>query len=35
MRASGVDTGGPNVFSQKDKQQFANALDHILTMRAG
>lgn len=35
MRASGIDTGGPNAFSQKDKQQFANALDRILTMRAG
>lgn len=32
MRASGVDTGGgPAAFSQRDKQEFANALDRILT----
>lgn len=31
MRASGVDTGGPNAMSQRDRQEFANALDRILT----
>ncbi|GEA10809.1 YaiI/YqxD family protein [Alteromonas sp. KUL49] len=31
MRASGEHTGGPKAFSQRDKQQFANALDRILT----
>lgn len=36
MRASGADTGGPAAFSQRDKQDFANALDRILTQhRAG
>ncbi|HNP35972.1 MAG TPA: YaiI/YqxD family protein [Woeseiaceae bacterium] len=34
MRASGVDTGGPSAFSQRDKQDFANALDRILTKYA-
>jgi uncharacterized protein YaiI (UPF0178 family) len=31
MRASGVDTGGPQAFSQRDRQTFANKLDQILT----
>lgn len=31
MRASGEHTGGPKAFSQRDKQQFANALDRIIT----
>jgi len=31
MRASGVDTGGPPAFSQRDRQTFANKLDQILT----
>ncbi len=31
MRASGVDTGGPSAMSQRDRQEFANALDRILT----
>ena len=32
MRASGVDTGGgPDAFSQRDKQSFANSLDRFLT----
>lgn len=31
MRASGVDTGGPAAFSQRDRQAFANCLDRILT----
>jgi len=35
MRASGVDTGGPAAFSQKDRQSFANQLDTLLTRHAG
>ena len=31
MRSSGEHTGGPNAFSQRDKQNFANALDRLLT----
>ena len=31
LRGSGVDTGGPAVFSQKDRQAFANQLDRLLT----
>lgn len=31
MRASGVDTGGPAAFSQRDRQSFANNLDRFLT----
>ena len=32
MRASGVEmSGGPDAFSQRDKQQFANNLDRLLT----
>jgi len=31
MRASGIDTGGPAAFSQRDRQAFANNLDRILT----
>lgn len=34
MRASGVDTGGPAAFSQRDKQSFANNLDRFLTKNA-
>ncbi len=34
MRASGVNTGGPPAMSQTDRQQFANALDKILTRMA-
>ncbi len=30
LRSSGERTGGPSAFSQRDKQQFANALDRIL-----
>jgi len=30
MRASGVQTGGPAAFSQRDKQTFANSLDRFL-----
>lgn len=31
LRDSGVETGGPKPWSQKDKQAFANALDRTLT----
>ncbi len=31
MRSSGEHTGGPKDFSQRDKQNFANALDRLLT----
>lgn len=34
MRASGVDTGGPPAFSQRDRQEFANNLDRFLTRSA-
>lgn len=34
LRASGVETGGPSVFSAADRQRFANALDAFLTRRA-
>jgi uncharacterized protein YaiI (UPF0178 family) len=30
MRSSGEHTGGPKAFSQRDKQNFANALDRLL-----
>jgi len=30
LRASGVETGGPSTFSQRDRQTFANALDRFL-----
>ncbi len=34
MRSSGVEMGGgPPAFSQRDKQQFANSLDRLLTSR--
>jgi uncharacterized protein YaiI (UPF0178 family) len=31
MRSSGEHTGGPKAFSQRDKQNFANALDRLIT----
>lgn len=31
LRSSGVDTGGPDAFSQADRQAFANQLDRLLT----
>lgn len=34
MRASGVDTGGPAAFSQRDRQDFANNLDRFLSKYA-
>ncbi len=30
LRSSGVETGGPNAFSQSDRQTFANQLDRFL-----
>lgn len=33
MRASGVNTGGPQAMSQRDRQAFANHLDTILARR--
>jgi uncharacterized protein YaiI (UPF0178 family) len=36
MRSSGVEMGGgPSAYSQRDKQDFANALDRFLTRHAG
>lgn len=31
LRGSGIDTGGPSAFNQKDRQIFANNLDRFLT----
>lgn len=31
MRASGIQTGGPNTLSQTDRREFANHLDRFLT----
>ena len=33
MRASGVNTGGPQAMSQRDRQAFANHLDTLLARR--
>jgi uncharacterized protein YaiI (UPF0178 family) len=30
LRSSGVDTGGPPAFGQRDRQAFANTLDRLL-----
>ncbi len=30
LRASGIQTGGPNALSQRDRQVFSNALDRFL-----
>lgn len=35
LREIGVQTGGPSAFTDRDKQNFANALDRILTRRLG
>jgi len=35
LRSSGVDTGGPNTFSNADRQAFASRLDRFLAGRAG
>ena len=32
LRATGVDTGGPASFSQRDRQTFANQLDRFLSV---
>jgi uncharacterized protein YaiI (UPF0178 family) len=34
MRASGINTGGPPVLNQADRQAFANHLDKLLTQAA-
>ncbi|MDX1401992.1 MAG: DUF188 domain-containing protein, partial [Kiloniellales bacterium] len=34
MRASGIDTGGPQVLSQSDRKAFAGHLDRLLTKGA-
>lgn len=34
LRGTGVDTGGPSTFSQRDRQSFANELDRFLTLNA-
>lgn len=31
LRSSGVDTGGPKIFSQADRKAFANQLDKLLS----
>ena len=31
LRGAGVETGGPAQFSQRDRQEFANSLDRLLT----
>ncbi|HEY9736080.1 MAG TPA: YaiI/YqxD family protein [Trichocoleus sp.] len=33
LRSSGVETGGPAAFSQRDRQNFANQLDRFLARR--
>ena len=33
LRSSGVQTGGPDAFSKKDRMTFANALDSVLGQR--
>lgn len=33
MRSSGIQTGGPTVFSQQDRMAFANTLDKLLAQR--
>jgi uncharacterized protein YaiI (UPF0178 family) len=35
LRSSGVETGGPKPYGRQDKQDFANALDRLLTRHAG
>jgi uncharacterized protein YaiI (UPF0178 family) len=34
LRGSGIETGGPAVFGQGDRQAFANQLDRLLTRNA-
>ena len=33
LRGSGVDTGGPSAFSQRNRKQFSDQLDRFLTKR--
>ena len=33
LRSSGVQTGGPDAFSKRDRMAFANALDSVLMRR--
>ena len=33
LRSTGVETGGPSAWGQKEKQQFASAFDRMLTRR--
>ncbi|MEP7041440.1 MAG: YaiI/YqxD family protein [Dokdonella sp.] len=33
LRGSGVQTGGPDAFNQRDRQAFANQLDRLLVQR--
>lgn len=35
LRSTGVDTGGPKPYGTRDKQNFANALDRLLTEHVG
>ena len=35
MRASGIDTGGPEALNQSDRKAFADHLDRLLTKGAG
>jgi len=35
LRGSGVETGGPPILSQSDRQAFANQLDRFLAKRGG
>jgi uncharacterized protein YaiI (UPF0178 family) len=35
LRSTGVDTGGPKAYGTRDKQNFANALDRLLTRHVG
>jgi uncharacterized protein YaiI (UPF0178 family) len=34
LRSTGVETGGPNAWSPKDKQAFAATFDRVLTRLA-
>lgn len=33
LRSSGVETGGPPIFNQRDRQSFANQLDRLLAQK--
>jgi uncharacterized protein YaiI (UPF0178 family) len=35
LRSSGIDTGGPAAYGQKEKQAFANTLDRLLAQAKG